>query len=242
MTLMNFSRPPLDPDKYDIEQVSEHEMDEVMGVSSDLPDFTIISPIDLFRFTTNLVRTYTTNGDDAYFSVDGTNLLARFNMNPGGDYSDWYSYDTLWAPPGATPVPQVQDAFSLPGYALDLGSNELAMLDVIGWTVAVIAPASAPVLNIVRSGANQFTLSWANTANGFVLQENTNLLTASTWVASATGPTNPAVITSTTARKFYRLYKAATPSLAQTQAKIIVPDLSTSPDQLRVHVTRPSRH
>ena len=133
MSLMNFSRPPLDPNKYDLSQVTQHEIDEVLGTSSDLPDFTTISPIDLFRYATNLSRTYTTNGDDAYFSVDGTNLLARFNMKSGGDYSDWYSYSVTWAPPGQTPVSQVQDAFSGPGNAFDLGVNELTMLDVVGW-------------------------------------------------------------------------------------------------------------
>ena len=58
---MNFTRPPLDPDKYDLQQVTEHELDEVLGCSSDIPVPTI-SPIDLFRYTTNLVRTYTSPG------------------------------------------------------------------------------------------------------------------------------------------------------------------------------------
>jgi hypothetical protein len=233
MSLMNFTRPPSDPDKYDLAQVTEHEMDEVLGISSDLPDLTEISPIDLFRYTTNLARTYVTNDDNAYFSVDGTNLLARYNMDSGGDYGDWWSvnYPTNWSPVTGDTLyyPQVQDAFSGPGNALDIGPAELASLDVVGWTLAT----PVPVLTIVRSGANQFTLSWTNTATGFVLQENTNLLTSATWVTSATGATNPAVIALTTAKKFYRLYKAATPSVAQS--KIVTLDLSISPDQLKTH-------
>ena len=236
MSLMNFSRPPLDPDKYDLSQVAQHEIDEVLGTSSDLPDFTTISPVDLFRYTTNLSRTYTTNGDDAYFSVDGTNLLARFNMNSGGDYSDWYSFNVTWAPPGQTPVSQVQDAFSLPGNALDLGVNELTMLDVLGWTLTSTAPQTPPAIKIVRSGASQFTLSWTNTATGFTLQERTNLLTGA-WVASATGSTNPAVIVSTNSIKFYRLYKAATPALAQS--KVVVSNHAKSPDQIRIRSLQP---
>jgi hypothetical protein len=239
MSLMNFTRPPSDPDKYDLAQVTEHEMDEVLGISSDLPDLTEISPIDLFRYTTNLARTYVTNDDNAYFSVDGTNLLARYNMDSGGDYGDWWSvnFPTNWSPTTGNTVnyPQVQDAYSGPGNALDIGPAELASLDVVGWTLATPMPA----LTIVRSGANQFTLSWTNTATGFVLQENTNLLTSATWVTSATGATNPAVIALTTAKKFYRIYKAATPSV--TQSKIVTFDLSISPDQLKTHLIKPQQ-
>jgi hypothetical protein len=239
MSLMNFTRPPVDSHKYDLAQVTEHEMDEVLGISSDLPDLTEISPIDLFRYTTNLARTYVTSGDNAYFSVDGTNLLARYNMDPGGDYGDWWSvnFPTNWNPGTGDTLyyPQVQDAYSGPGNALDLGSNELAALDVIGWTLAT----QVPVLTIVRSGANQFTLSWPNTVTGYVLQENTNLLTSAAWVASATGATNPAVIAFTPAKKFYRLYKAATPSV--TQSKIVTFDLSVSPDQLKTHRIKPQQ-
>jgi hypothetical protein len=240
MSEMNFSRPPLDSSKYDIAQVAEHEMDEVLGTSSDLYYGSPISPIDLFRYATNLARTYTTSDDNAYFSVDGTNLLARFNMDSGGDYSDWWSINNLWAPPGQTPVSQVQDAFSLPGNALDLGTNELAMLDVIGWTLAVTAQSTTPTLSIVRSGANQFTLSWPNTYSGFVLEERTNL-TAGSWAFSTSGSTNPAVIVSATALKFYRLYKPATPAeqpAINTTAALISTNTTL---QLHLHVTRPRR-
>jgi hypothetical protein len=234
MTLMNFTRPPGDPNKYDLAQVTEHELNEVLGISSDLPILTEISPIDLFRYTTNLVRTYTTNGDNAYFSVDGTNLLARYNMDSGGDYADWWSVGLNWLAGQIGNFPQVQDAFSGPGNALDNGSNELAALDVVGWTIAAtFTPNVVPSIKIVRSGLNQFTLSWTNTATGYLLQENTNLLTSATWIASATGSTNPAVIVSTPAQKFYRLYKPATPALAL--AKIAPFDLATSPDQLKIH-------
>jgi hypothetical protein len=234
MTLMNFTRPPSDPNKYDLAQVTEHEINEVLGISSGLPDLTEICPIDLFRYTTNLVRTYGTNGDNAYFSVDGTNLLARYNMHAGGDYADWWSYDYNWQAGQIGNFPQVQDAFSGPGNALDNGSNELAALDVVGWTLAAIIPPSvAPSLRIVHSGVNQFTLSWTNSATGYVLQENTNLLNTATWIASASGSANPAIITSTPARKFYRLYKPAAPAPALAQTALF--DLAIAPDQLKIH-------
>ena len=240
MSLMNLTRPPGNSSKYDLAQVCEHEMDEVLGCSSDI-GFPEISPIDLFRYTTNLsgrFRTYTTAGDNAYFSVDGTNLLARFNMNSGGNYSDWWSATGHWAPPGVTPHPQVQDAFATPNTAFDVGSNELAMLDVVGWTLAVVSP---PHVKIVRSGANQFTLSWTNTASGFVLQERTNLL-AGAWANATTGSTNPAVIVSTNKQKFYRLYNAtATSHVLLNNAQSVVVSPPTTPPQLRVHVTHPAQ-
>jgi hypothetical protein len=219
MSLMNFTRPPADPNKYDLIGTLEHEIDEVLGFSSNLKRGQPNGPIgvaDLFRYTTNLVRTWTTNGDNAYFSVDGTNLLARFNQDPGGDYHDWFSASALWAPPGQTPHEQVQDAFGGPGGIQDLGPNELAMLDVIGYTLAV----TPPTLNIVRNGANQFTLSWTNTVTGYVLQERTNLISGA-WALSTTGTTNPAVIVSADNQKFYRLYKAtALPGVLQRSVNV----------------------
>ena len=224
MSLMNLSRPPADPNKYDLAQVAEHEMDEVLGTASNV-GHSRISPIDLFRYTTNLARTFTTGGDDAYFSVDGTNLLARYNMQAGADYGDWWSASGYWAPPGTPPHPQVQDAYSTPDVALDLGSNELAMLDVIGWTLAppgTAAPGS-PRLSIANDEAGQVTLSWSNNVTGFVLQETTNLA-AGEWAASASGSTNPAVVAIVGAQKFYRLYyNPAAPASALALASRVRP-------------------
>ena len=237
-SIMNFTRPPGNHSKYDMQQVTEHEMDEVLGTPSNLPDTTMVSPIDLFRYTTNLVRTYTTSGDNSYFSVDGTNLLARFNMDSGGDYADWYSVSVNWAPPGQTPHPQVQDAFTPPNTALDLGTNELAMLDVIGWTLAANVPPP-PVLKIVNSGATKVTLSWSNNVSGFVLQERTNLTTG-LWSNSTSGSTNPVVVTAAGTRKFYRLYKAATPSVAMVETAAVQPK-RTNPLRLVTRVSLPQK-
>lgn len=230
MSLMNFTRPPSNPDNYDLQQVTEHEMDEVLGISSHLPDTSYISPVDLFRYTTNLVRTFTVSGDDAYFSIDGTNLLARYNMNSGGDYGDWWSFffPSNWSPVTGVTLnyPQVQDAFSGPNVAIDIGAAELAALDVVGWTLAT-APTAPPPLSIVRNGANQFTLSWTNTANGYVLQERTNLI-AGAWNFSVTGSTNPAVLTTAVSQTFYRLYKSGSGS-AQPARNVVVTSVPQGP-------------
>jgi len=218
MSLMNFTRPPADVDKYDLAQVAEHEMDEVLGISSGLPITSVVWPVDLFRYTSNHVRTFTTGGpDNAYFSLNGTNLIARYNMSPEGDYGDWWSFyfPTNWSPVTGDTLNfgQVQDAFSGSGVAIDLGTAELTALDVVGWTVAAAAtPSAPPQLNIVRSGVNQYTLSWSNSFSGFVLQERTNLNSGS-WVSSTSGSTNPAVVISPDSKKFYRLFKSGGASL-----------------------------
>jgi len=209
MSLMNLTRPPADPNKYDLQQVVEHEMDEVLGISSGLPGTSVVWPVDLFRYTTNRVRTFTTTGDDAYFCVDGTNLLARYNMDPGGDYGDWWSthYPTNWSPTTGLTLnyPQVQDAFSGPNTAKNLGVAELTALDVVGWTLAT--PVAPLALTMVRTSANHYTISWPNSYTGYVLQENTNLLDSTGWVDSSSGTANPAVLVSTTGQKFYRLFQ-----------------------------------
>jgi hypothetical protein len=82
------------------------------------------------------VRSYSTSATTAYFSIDGgaTNL-SFFNQTAGADYSDWNG--------SLDPNPQVQDAFGTPGTQLDLSSNELTSLDVVGWNLAPVPePAS----------------------------------------------------------------------------------------------------
>ncbi len=68
----------------------------------------------------------------------------------------------------------MQDAYGTPGSYQDIGVSERTILDVVGWTLAAVS-STKPALKIVRSGANQFTLSWTNTATGYMLQERTNL-------------------------------------------------------------------
>jgi hypothetical protein len=235
MSLVNFSRPPTNSNDYDLQAVVAHEMDEVLGTSSGLPDSATISAMDLFRYTTNLERSYTTNGDNAYFSVDGTNLWARFNQASDGDYGDYWSATAYWAPPGMTPVPQVQDAFGDPGVVVNLGANELTMLDVVGWRLATGAPPKAPALSIAYGDAGQITLYWPANFGGFVLQESTNLETGA-WVDSAAGAANPAPITIEGVQKFYRLNKQP-PKLDDLAARIaaVGPNRIT-PLRLATHV------
>jgi hypothetical protein len=132
--------------QYSLLAVIEHEIDEVLGLGSDVGGtgfFSDPAVEDLFRFNFAGARTYTTAGDDAYFSIDGgATQLARFNQNGGGDYGDWWS-NNGGGNPGPVPAPQVQDAFAFPGTHPVLGV-ELRALDVIGYNRNIVASVPEP--------------------------------------------------------------------------------------------------
>lgn len=133
--------------------VVEHEIDEVLGLGSDLPGTGFLAdpaPEDLYRYDGSGNRSFAPNSGNAFFSIDGTTLLAQFNnQNNGGDYGDWQSSPL----PNNTP-PKVQDAFATPNSHpfLAAGSVELQGLDVIGYTFAqpsaVPEPASVTLLGL----------------------------------------------------------------------------------------------
>jgi hypothetical protein len=275
--LLYFSRPNPNGNYCDLQSAMEHEMDEVLGgggAGCNLDAFPQIGALDLFRYATNsanstLARSWTlTNGDNAYFSVDGTNLWARFNTVVGADLGDFWGFNqdpnTLlplyWAPPGTTPHAEVQDAFATPSYfsypdnfmdfpttnyyyentSPDLGTNELTMLDVIGWTLSAnLKPATAPSISLARSGTHQITLSWPTNVAGYTLQETTNLASGS-WVASATGAKTPAVITITNTQKFYRLDNPTLKPAIVPSEPVEVEPTDSSPSLRAIHVWMPS--
>ncbi|MDD5037076.1 MAG: NF038122 family metalloprotease [Methylococcaceae bacterium] len=125
--IMNLDRISIDPSKYDLKAVVQHEVDEVLGIISNVGE-SGPRPIDLFRYDSSGLRNWTTVGDNAYFSIDGTTQLARFNQKAGDDYGDFWSCSD----PGTGHPAQVQDACSTPGATPNL-NTELTMLDVVGW-------------------------------------------------------------------------------------------------------------
>jgi hypothetical protein len=146
--------------------------------------------MDLFRYDQNGKRSFTTASTaQAWFSLDGTTRLVRFNQDATGDFHDWYS------PGGQTP--RVQDAFATQGATPD-PTVELIALDVIGYHFLV------PTIAIANAGNGVAIISWSPNTPGFALQENTNLLSAA-WHNSASGTNNPATITNRTPLKFYRV-------------------------------------
>lgn len=149
--------------KYDLQSAIAHELDEVLGiggagsnlnnVAADFDGNTLASPpgpLDLFRYSSAGVRSYTTsNAVSPYFSIDGGDTdLVHFNQFGGGsDFADWG--DGV-APADGQPnsPPQVQDAFAGPyegpSTLTNLGANELTALDVIGWNLTSAGQAFEP--------------------------------------------------------------------------------------------------
>lgn len=123
--------------QYSLLAVTEHEIDEVLGLGSDVNGtgfFTDPAPEDLFRYDSTGARSYTNNTSaQAFFSIDGTTDLAQFdNQGDGGDWGDWQSNPL---PSGV--LPQVQDAFATPGSNpfLTVNSPEVIALDAMGYNL-----------------------------------------------------------------------------------------------------------
>jgi hypothetical protein len=100
-------------------------------------------PEDLYRYDSTGARNYTTAGDNAYFSINGTTDLARFNqVADGTDYGDWW-----W---NGSHTPQVQDGRATPFTSpmLNKTSPETRALDVIGYDL-ITAPEPGTVVLLV---------------------------------------------------------------------------------------------
>jgi hypothetical protein len=154
---------PGSSNQYSLLAITEHEIDEILGLGSTLglalgsatcglslimgPCTNVPSPEDLFRYTAAGARSFTTGTANAFFSITGTTDLAQFNNQPnGGDYGDWQSGS----------IPQVQDAFGTPNANPTLGRAEITALTVIGYdvpepgTAAVFGAGIAGLLRLRR--------------------------------------------------------------------------------------------
>jgi hypothetical protein len=133
-----FSR-PVNGNSFDAQRITEHEIDEVMGLGSRIGDNTSdLSPQDLFSWSSVGHRNITSSGT-RYFSINGgvTNIVG-FNQDPDGDFGDWLST----ACPQANPY--VQNAFACTGQSSDIAatSPEGINLDVIGYDLSPGASSS----------------------------------------------------------------------------------------------------
>jgi hypothetical protein len=144
--ITNITRPGSNPGKYDLFSVVSHEIFEVLSLGSGLNGLAngaptptgAIRPLDLFRYSANGQRSYTTAANaESYFSIDGSEMLVQFNQSDRGDFGDWYSI-------GNSYIPRVQDAFGTPGAEPNLGV-EFRALDVVGYDRILTTPEPATV-------------------------------------------------------------------------------------------------
>ena len=136
---------------FDAQRITEHEIDEVMGLGSRIGDNSSdLNPQDLFSWSSAGHRNITSSGT-RYFSIDGgvTNIVG-FNQDPDGDFGDWLS--------GPCPQanPYVQNAFSCTGQSSDISatSPEGINLDVIGYDLVPTNLGNLSTRAFVQTGEN----------------------------------------------------------------------------------------
>jgi hypothetical protein len=135
-----FIRPP-SPSNYDALRSTEHEMDEVLGLGSNVNNGSNRRPQDLFSWSAPGTRSFSSTGS-RYFSINSGNTnIVSFNQTSGGDYGDWLS---AACPNQANPY--VQNAFSCQGQFSDVTatSPEGINLDVIGYDLVTSNPTPTP--------------------------------------------------------------------------------------------------
>jgi len=141
---LQFTRPP-SSNNYDARRLTEHEIDEILGLGSYLggpPPNSDFRPQDLFSWSAPGTRNHTALGT-RYFSIDnGTTDIVGFSQDSTGDFGDWLS--------GSCPqsTPYVQNAFSCTGQASDVTatSPEGINLDVIGYDLTSAIPPPGPTI------------------------------------------------------------------------------------------------
>ncbi|MGZ5569282.1 MAG: NF038122 family metalloprotease, partial [Limisphaerales bacterium] len=223
-SIINLTRSSIDPSKYDLMAVAQHEIDEALGFGSCLNGLANGSPpptgpvrvMDLFRYDQNGARSLnTTSTAQAYFSMDGVTDVVRFNQSQGGDYQDWYS------PGGQTP--RVQDAFGTPGATPNLGV-ELLALDAIGYNLVSAIPV--PRIITTAKNGNTLTLSWTSQTNlNYQLQYKTNVAQVG-WstLGSAIKATNSTTSASDTLSATQRFYRVAVLTASSSIATRLAPE------------------
>jgi hypothetical protein len=144
--------------QFNLTAVALHEIDEILGLGSDLANTNATSgvyntldiantpsPEDLFRWNaasggTRTLSTNCTSGlaTNAFFSYGpSTGNIAQFNnLCNGADFGDW----------AASASPRVQDAFAIAGASPTLGVAEIDALTAIGFIQSSATPEPAAFL------------------------------------------------------------------------------------------------
>ncbi len=133
-----FSR-PVDGNSFDAQRLTEHEIDEVIGLGSRIGhNSNDLRPQDLYSWSSAGHRNITSSGT-RYFSINsGMTNIVGFNQDADGDFGDWLSEPC----PQANPYPQ--NAFSCTGQSSDIAatSPEGINLDVIGYDLTQTSQTS----------------------------------------------------------------------------------------------------
>jgi hypothetical protein len=263
--MMNLSRTgPQNSSNYDLQAVAGHEIDEVLGIGGEGSTLALsgpytgqaspaggIGPLDLFRYNASNSRSFTLNpnASPSYFSIDrGNTTNVHFNQlgwtsKGAADFGDWGNPNS----PGSGNVPpQVQDAFDTPGMNINLGSNELIALDVVGYTLMTAIPTIQPLTYTTNTVAVNWTsvpgqtyqVQYATTLNGNHWNNLGSSIIA-TGMTASTSDTN-----ATGSARFYRvinLSQSSSPAISFPQAQPAVLSYTPSPTADVIHYFLPAR-
>jgi hypothetical protein len=159
---------PANANQYYMIGTIEHELTEVMGRfawAGTSPFGNNVGPVytimDLFRYSSPGVRQLT-NGDPAYFSIDGgQHYYYYWNTAPleaDQDFGDWIQV----APGGAPPGPDAFDLHEEPGVINEVSAFDLVNMNVLGWNLVPVVrhnptpPAATTADMVLRHGADGF--------------------------------------------------------------------------------------
>jgi hypothetical protein len=126
-----------------------------------------------------------------------TAALAQYSI-------DWHTIDGG----GGTStggVYSVSGTIGQPDAGLTMSGGDYSLTGGFWALPGTIHTEGAPTLTIAPAGAGLVSISWSPASTNFILQE-TFSLSPTNWMNSASGSTNPVVVSAIGAARFYRLF------------------------------------
>ncbi len=114
---------------YDFIGIAEHEISEIMGRIPGLDAQGFLTPLDLFRYTSDRVLSLDSSATGVYFSLNGgiTNLQG-FNSQSGADPQDWNGLNA------SDPF----NAFMSPGRTYSLSAVDITTMHALGYQLTAV--------------------------------------------------------------------------------------------------------